>query len=216
MLAAGLVNTGFVRSPKVSEAMKDGDRIIRLVSSLCELNKDFLKNVSSLRDILKNGAASNKEKTRELFKPMMILFSYQGIADEKADKYWEKHGYITYLQITRKLNGEYGRICTKLKDFGSFDRCGYIKGSIKRSKTCSKSRALEKCPVPTHDLRKGSLNQTAYHFYFFLRDVCRGDLISYIDRIIKSHVISSSKPCREAVRNAGRELIKEFSRIHGV
>jgi hypothetical protein len=32
------------------------------------------------------------------------------------------------------------------------------------------------CPLPTHDLRNGRLNQAAYSLFLFMRDVANGDL----------------------------------------
>jgi hypothetical protein len=36
--------------------------------------------------------------------------------------------------------------------------------------------------VPSHDLRNGRLNQTAYSLYLFIRDIADGDLVGWIDR----------------------------------
>jgi hypothetical protein len=35
--------------------------------------------------------------------------------------------------------------------------------------------------LPTHDLRNGRLNQTAYSLYLFIRDIADGDLVGWID-----------------------------------
>ena len=37
------------------------------------------------------------------------------------------------------------------------------------------------CPLPTHRLRNGHLNQIAYSLYLFIRDVADGDLVGWID-----------------------------------
>jgi len=203
--------------------MKERDRIIKLVSQLCESNKEFLKKIGKdhkrVSKIL-NASASNTEKTRELFSPLMIDFNYVGVSDRIADKFLEEHGDITYLQITRKLNKyrkERGRICAKLQNFDSFSDCGYLKGYEEGEETCNNPNMYGKCPLPTHPLRRGGLNRTAYSLYFFLRDLCQGDLISHIDQIIESHVNSPhEEPCSQAVREAGKELIQSFSRVFGV
>jgi hypothetical protein len=66
-----------------------------------------------------------------------------------------------------------------------------------------------RCPLPTHDLRNGKLNQKAYSFYFFIRDVCNGDIITFFDNIIRSNVPNKSNKGKD-------ELISHFSRIYGV
>ena len=38
-----------------------------------------------------------------------------------------------------------------------------------------------RCPLPSHDLRNGRLNQTAYSLFLFIRDIADGDLIGWID-----------------------------------
>ena len=58
-----------------------------------------------------------------------------------------------------------------------FDRCRYEK----TLRSCSEPEFMATCPLPCHDLRNGRLNQTAYHLFFFIRDVARGDLVSWID-----------------------------------
>jgi len=40
---------------------------------------------------------------------------------------------------------------------------------------------LADCPLPTHRLRNGRLNQTAYSLFLFIRDIAAGDLVSWID-----------------------------------
>jgi hypothetical protein len=37
------------------------------------------------------------------------------------------------------------------------------------------------CPVPSRRLRNGRLNQAAYSFFLFVRDIAKNDLVSWID-----------------------------------
>lgn len=195
-------------------------RINQLIDTICERNKDFgkdmLKYHKDIRAIL-NSSKTNNQKTRELFPRLMHLFSYQGISDERADRYIEDHGDITFMQITRSLNKykkENGKLCSKLQNFDSFVDCGYKK----TSETCNNPYMFSRCPVPCHDLRTGILNQKAYSFYFFLRDKCQGDIISYVDNIINSHMGESvsDDPGTDAVIGACDEIIGNFVEIYGV
>ncbi len=51
----------------------------------------------------------------------------------------------------------------------------------KTSGTCAEPNHIATCPLPTHQLRNGHLNQMAYSFALFIRDIADGDLISWID-----------------------------------
>src|SRR5215216_4756838 len=37
------------------------------------------------------------------------------------------------------------------------------------------------CPLPALPLRRGTLNQMAYSLFLFIRDVCAGDLVGWLD-----------------------------------
>ena len=62
-----------------------------------------------------------------------------------------------------------------------FHGCRYDKGS----RTCAEPDHIEACPVPSHDLRNGRLNQTAYSLYLFFRDIADGDLVGWIDQQLR-------------------------------
>ena len=52
------------------------------------------------------------------------------------------------------------RPCPKLKTYWHFHGCRYAK--LRR--TCAEPDHIARCPLPTHDLRNGHLNQLAYSF----------------------------------------------------
>jgi hypothetical protein len=60
-----------------------------------------------------------------------------------------------------------GPTCPKLKTYWQFNGCRYDK----ISRTCAEPDHIEACPLPSHDLRNGRLNQTAYSLYLFIRDL---------------------------------------------
>ena len=41
---------------------------------------------------------------------------------------------------------------------------------------------IDTCPLPSHELRNGRLNQMAYSLFLFIRDIADGDLVGWIDR----------------------------------
>ena len=187
-------------------------RLIALVCKVCDMNRDSVQRdlgyAADVRIILRR-KIDNRAKTRLVFEHVMVQFSYQGIADAIADKYREEHGNITYFDIARALALQWGQLCPKLTGFDSMKNCGYQKGKL----TCNNRPMLMACPVRRHDLRMGSLHIKAYSFFFYMRDVCQGDLIRHFDRIIGRHY-SSEEP--SWVFKAKDALVEDFTRIYGV
>ena len=101
--------------------MTTEDRIIRLVTRVCQLSKDAveteLENSSWVRELLRLDV-SNKVKTRYLFEPLMVALSFQGIGDDIVLGYIETHGAISYFEIARRLKRykrKYKRLCARLE-----------------------------------------------------------------------------------------------------
>ena len=83
----------------------------------------------------------------------------------------------------------------------------------KLRRTCAEPDHISRCPLPTHDLRNGHLNQTAYSLYLFIRDIADGDLIGWIDQRLQA-ANSPAGPDRLArMRDA---LIAPLREIYGV
>jgi hypothetical protein len=157
--------------------------------------------------------STGKVKTKLLFEPLMVALSFQGIGDDIVLGYMEEHGMITYFQIARRLGKhrrEFGRLCYKLKSFDSFKGCGYQKGRVR----CKNSIMLKRCPVRTHDMLKGVLNVKAYSFFFYIRDVCQGDMINHFDKIIGKHFKGSIGDSEALL--ARSELVSDFTRVFGI
>ena len=151
---------------------------VQIVQASCEGpgKADFLKNIRS--SFRKEGLA-NAVKARDssfLFDWLMHCFSYQGVSDAIAAAYILEHGNATYLDLERSFQGD-EPICSKLADFEAFRGCGYNK----TSRSCNNAEKYSMCALPNLNLRKGQLNQAAYSLYLFVRDVCGGDLVGFID-----------------------------------
>jgi hypothetical protein len=54
------------------------------------------------------------------------------------------------------------------------------------ARSCAEPHHISRCPLPTHDLRNGHLNQAAYSLYLFIRDLADGDLIGWIDQRLQA------------------------------
>jgi hypothetical protein len=135
-------------------------------------------------------AAIRSGHTPRIFDWALENFSYQGISDQVARNYLAKHGTATWQAIKAGLS-EYPS-CSKLQSYWQFDRCRYDKGSF----SCSEPERMEGCPLPRHQLRNGRLNQTAYSFFLFVRDIAQTNLVGWIDGQLSS---ASGDLCQEAI-----------------
>ncbi|WP_200905698.1 hypothetical protein [Methylobacterium sp. ARG-1] len=106
---------------------------------------------------------------------MMSLVPLQGISDQIASRYAEQHGGVTNAEIQGALSVPQG--CSRLTSYWHFAECRYRKVG----RTCAEPDHISSCPLPLPRLRKGSLNQGAYSLALFIRDVCDGDFIGWID-----------------------------------
>ena len=121
-------------------------------------------------------SAIRRHDTGTLFDWLIAAVSYQGISDRVASGYMERHGRARWADIETKLG--HGTTCPKLQSYWHYHGCRYDK----ISRTCAEPDHIDECPVPSHDLRNGRLNQTAYSLYLFIRDLADGDLVGWIDR----------------------------------
>jgi len=78
------------------------------------------------------------------------------------------------------------------------------------------SEHIDACPVPSHRLRNGRLNQTAYSFFLFVRDIAKNDLVGWIDE--RLNVWSDHPPDAEsAISPAAQErLIGPLRNVYGI
>jgi hypothetical protein len=113
--------------------------------------------------------------TPAAFDWMMESFNYQGISDGVAGAYLEAHGSATWEQIKSQIARD--PRCDLLQSYWQFEGCHYDK----TRHTCANPSRFRTCPLPTYPLRNGRLNQTAFSFFLFVRDVAQSDLFSWID-----------------------------------
>jgi hypothetical protein len=125
-----------------------------------------------------------------------------------ASEYMHRHGTATWAQITKHLTTKPS--CPRLKSYWHYDQCRYDKGSG----SCSEPEHLGACPVPTHRLRNGRLNQTAYSFYLFTRDIAENDLVGWIDNQLSKVATKASDPSHEL--ELQEALIGPLRHVYGV
>jgi hypothetical protein len=163
----------------------------------------LVENLRSRRPVVR---AIARHDTPALFGSLMHHMSYQGIADRAADNYIARHGNVTWADVATGLSRR--ELCPKLSGYAAFKRCDYVKNT----RTCANPSRLTTCPVPTHPLRNGRLNQIAYSLHLFLRDVAGGDLVGWIDQRLTA-AASGSRLQLHAMRAA---LVEPMRSIYGV
>jgi hypothetical protein len=152
-------------------------------------------------------AAIRNRDTGPVFDWLMAAVSYQGISNQVAHEYMEKHGRATWRQIKQALSR--GASCPKLKSYWHFHDCRYDKVSC----TCAEPDHIRRCSLPKHDLRNGRLNQTAYSLFLFIRDVADGDLVSWIDRQLQD---ANDPPGPDRLARMRGSLIEPLREVYGL
>jgi hypothetical protein len=185
-----MVSTTTLRHPQSSQRRtkirkEEGSAInhaVRLIHAVCGLagSPTLIDEIRAELRPDKVRAAMRNRDTGPVFDWLMSALSYQGISDQVAYGYMEKHGRATWRQIKEGLDS--GASCPKLNSYWRFHDCRFDKVS----QTCAEPDHIRRCPLPMHDLRNGRLNQTAYSIFLFIRDVADGDLVGWIDRQLEA------------------------------
>lgn len=122
--------------------------------------------------------------TPAIFDWLVYVLSFQGVKDSVARKYMADHGQARWSDIAEKLRA--GPSCPKLRSYEAFRNCRYQKGPKGSKHSCANKDFRECCPLPSHVLRKGSLNQNAYSLFLFMRDVAGNDFVGWLDKQVNS------------------------------
>ena len=157
------------------------DHAVRVVHSVCCLAGAASLIDDNRADLRAEGipSAIRRHDTATLFDWLTSALSYQGVSDQVAYNYMERHGSATWADIDAKVAAS--PTCPKLQSYWHFHGCRYDK----ISRTCSEPDHIDGCPLPTHQLRNGRLNQMAYSLFLFVRDIADGDLVGWIDRQVQ-------------------------------
>ncbi|UGY17960.1 hypothetical protein HAP48_0011315 [Bradyrhizobium septentrionale] len=124
---------------------------------------------------------------------MIETFNFQGISDRVAASYLQAHGSITWHQIKAQIGRD--PACSLLRSYWAYEDCRYDK----TRQACSHPRYLRGCPVPSHPLRNGRLNQTAFSFFLFVRDVAGSDLFRWLDDQLAAAADLGNSAAQEAL-----------------
>jgi hypothetical protein len=162
------------------------------------------------QDVIHTGISSAvaRRDTPVIFDWLLTAFSFQGVSDQAARTYMERNGTASWIAM--KLGLQQAPGCHRLARHGDYQGCRYDKGSH----TCAEPEHIDECSVPQAKLRNGRLNQTAYSFYLFVRDVAGGDLVGWIDQQLATVASTGGLPTSTlALQNA---LIEPLRSVYGV
>jgi len=123
-----------------------------------------------------------------IFEWLMNAVSYQGVSDAAASGFIENHERVTSSSIDRQLKRKPS--CPKLAGYHRFHGCLYRKWK----NTCAEPLHKDSCPLPLLDLRNGRLNRTAYSLALFMRDICMGDFVGWIDFQLRPTALTGLVP----------------------
>ncbi len=152
--------------------------------------------------------AVRSRDTGPIFDWIMGLVPLQGISDGIALRYSEQHGRARLGGILDQL--ESAPSCDRLSSYWHFAECGYQK----TGPTCAEPAHLAACPLPSLKLRKGTLNRAAYSLALFIRDVCNGDLVGWIDARLAQADPGIDHPDRGPLLRAA--VLDPLCGIHGI
>jgi hypothetical protein len=183
------------------------DHATRLIHRVCCLagEPDLISDIRTDKAAIRS--AIKERDTPALFDWLMAMLSYQGISDQVAYDYMDQHGRVTWHDIERALANKPS--CPKLQSYWQFHGCRYHK----TSHTCAEPDHIAHCPLPTHTLRNGRLNQTAYSLYLFIRDITDNDLVGWIEAQLTSATAPTDHGRHARMRHA---LLDPLRYVYGV
>ena len=181
------------------------DHAVRIIHQVCCFAGSF-DLIEEFRDQDLIAAVAHHD-TAALFDRLIHDFSFQGISDQIAANYMRQHGQATWAAVRKNLTKRPS--CPKLKTYWAFHACRYEK----TSRTCAEPDHIATCPLPTHRLRNGHLNQISYSLYLFVRDVADGDLVGWIDARLEQANEQTGPDSLAQARNA---LIEPLRNVYGI
>jgi hypothetical protein len=190
--------------------VKTPEQAVAMVKAICALPGNRTAIGRQQRQIRSSGLpeAVIDHDTAFLYGWLMEVFSFQGISNDNAMAYLAAHGNAEWTAIDKALPSEPPE-CEKLRDFAAFRACGYRKIAA----TCNVPALLASCAVPKLPLRKGDLNQLAVSLYLFIRDVCRGDLVRFIDGQLAANWLEHRE---NPVSESRKALIAALKPVFGI
>ncbi len=181
-------------------------RILRPVLALAP--STFLADIRLQLDAAGVVDAVARRDTAIIYGWMVPLIALQGIGDRAAFAFQRSRSPVRWSDLEAGLSSKPS--CGRLACYWAFDGCGYRKAM----RTCSEPTHTARCPLPRLPLRKGGLNQAAFALYLFLRDVCAGDFVGWVDARLAAVDPGINAPDRSA--NMCAALLDPLCHVHGI
>lgn len=153
-------------------------------------------------------SAVARRDTPTIFEWLVGIIQFQGISDRNAAAFTAKHGMVGWDDVAAALGADFS--CQRLTSFWHFHGCAYRKAT----RTCAEPQHISRCPIPVHPARKGALIVAAYALFYYVRDICDGDFIGWIDRRLAEYDPGIGAHDR-AVR-MGQALLEPLRNIYGI
>lgn len=169
---------------------------------------DYLQNIRANLEADDIPGAVADHDTPWLFNHLVSVSQFQGISDRNAAAFTAKNGIVSYADIEAALSSSPS--CPRLRSYWSYAECRYRKAEY----TCSEPDHIDWCPLPDHPTRKGTLIQAAYSLFLFIRDLCDGDLVAWIDRRLADAEPGPYAPDRAVMMGAA--LLQPLHQIAGI
>lgn len=168
---------------------------------------DFLNDLTAAFDESGIAAAVAARETPVLFDWLIEMIQFQGVSDASAVTFADQNGLPRWRDLDLLFRDE--NRCGRLQSYWHFHGCGFSK----TIRTCSEPDLLPSCPVAALPARNGRLSQAAVSLFFFMRDVCDGDFVSWVDHRLAT-VDEPGKPDRaHRMRTA---VLESMTNIFGV
>jgi hypothetical protein len=157
--------------------MRNGLEHLKIVSrpALLAAPKTFLADIRAVAAAKGLQRAVAQRDSKPIFEALISAIQYQGVSDAAADGFTRRNGNVNWSQISKGLRRRRG--CHLVRSYWHFSGCRFRKSA----QTCSHPAAMPTCIVARLPLRKGILNQGAVSLFLFIRDVCDGDLVGWLD-----------------------------------
>jgi hypothetical protein len=152
------------------------DYVVRVTRpALLLAPRNYLDAIAARLSEVQIQDAVSRRDSDAIFDWLTASISLQGISDAIALSFDARDGGVCYAEIASALC--ISPICSRLRCYWRFEACRYRKGEG----SCAEPGLQPFCPLPKHPLRKGSLNVAAYSLFLFIRDVCEGDFVGWIE-----------------------------------
>lgn len=172
------------------------ERAAALISQICDLAAPRNSLAAVRRRLIGDNvvlAVANRD-TPALYAWLMEVVSYQGVADRVARAYLDRHGRVQWRHLDIGVAAP--ELCPKLTNYWTFQGCGFRKHAC----SCARPERLADCVIGALSTRNGNLAQAAAALFLFLRDVCGGDFVGWVDAQLATSLDVGAEPMIEKLR----------------